>query len=63
MAIKCEQCDREFEEEHSHEYPGKVYVHKNKVLCEDCLVDMGVSTDEAQPYKTFIDTRTDIPET
>jgi len=57
--VKCEKCDREFSEDQAIEYPGKVHVHKGKVMCEDCLVDMGVSIDEATPYATYIRTRLD----
>lgn len=61
MAVKCEKCDREFSDDKSHEYPGKVYIYKNKIMCEDCLVDMGVSTNDADPYKTYEQTRGQIP--
>ena len=60
-SVKCEKCDREFKESEALEYPGKVYVHKGKVMCDDCLVDMGVTTDSAQPYYDYVKTRTDIP--
>jgi hypothetical protein len=56
---KCEKCDREFSEE-PNEYPGKVYVHHGKIICEDCLVDMGVEPDTANPAETFIYTHTDL---
>ncbi len=51
--VKCEKCDREFKVGQDIEYPGKVYVHKGKVMCEDCLIDMGVSLDEADPYAIY----------
>ena len=51
--VKCEKCDREFQDDEAMEYPGKVYVLKGKVICEDCLIDMGVSTDEADPYAIY----------
>ena len=57
--IKCEKCDREFSEGEAIEYPGKVHVHKGTIICENCLVDMGISPDEAQPYQTYINTRTE----
>ncbi len=57
--IKCEKCDREFSEDEAIEYPGKVHVHKGQIICETCLVDMGVSPDETDPYATYIKTRTE----
>ncbi|MFC1958342.1 hypothetical protein ACFLV6_00245 [Chloroflexota bacterium] len=51
--VKCEKCERDFKDDEAMEYPGKVYVHKGKVTCEDCLIDMGVSLDEADPYAIY----------
>ncbi|MEE8414441.1 MAG: hypothetical protein V3R96_07805 [Dehalococcoidales bacterium] len=58
--IKCEKCDREFNEEEAREYPGKVHVHKGQVMCEDCLVDMGVMPDTADTYALYIETHPDF---
>ncbi len=57
--IKCSECDREFSEEEAMEYPGKVHVHKGKVVCEDCLLEMGVMPDVADPYSLYIQTHSD----
>ena len=57
--VVCEKCDREFKEDEAMEYPGKLYVHKGKVMCEDCLVEMGVMPDTADPYSVYIKTITD----
>ena len=59
MNVKCKKCDREFSEQ-PNEYPGKVYVHHNEILCEDCLVDMGITPDTADPEKTYLYTRSDL---
>lgn len=59
MWVKCDECDREFSDQ-SNEYPGKVYVHHGKNVCEDCLVDMGVTPDSADPEKTYLYSRTDL---
>ena len=53
--LKCDKCDREFDEHQIVEHPGMVRVYHNKIICEDCLIDMGVSIDEATPYETYVD--------
>lgn len=57
--MECEKCDREFSEEEARQYPNKVRVYHGKVICETCLMDMGVSPDETDPYWTYIRTRTE----
>ena len=57
--VKCEKCDREFSAQ-PNEYPGKVYVHHGKTMCEDCLLDMGVMPDSADPQTTYLYTHTDL---
>jgi hypothetical protein len=51
MDIKCTECDREFTEE-PNDYPGKVYVHHGEVVCEDCLIGMGVLPDHDESSHT-----------
>lgn len=51
MEAKCTHCDREFSDQ-PNEYPGKVYVHKGEVLCEDCLLNMGVLPEHAESEHT-----------
>ena len=59
--IKCEKCDREFKEEEAHTHPGEIRFHKNKVICEDCLVgDFGTLPDDAAPYWDYAAYRTDL---
>lgn len=59
--MRCEKCDREFSDDKMHIHPDKAYIHKGVVICEDCLMDMGVSVNEADPWTTYWKTRTDIP--
>ncbi|MFC1847382.1 hypothetical protein ACFLW5_01020 [Chloroflexota bacterium] len=58
--VKCEKCDREFHDDKAIEYPAKVYVHKGEVMCEDCLIGMGVMPDTAEPYSLYLKTQTDL---
>ena len=58
--VKCEECDREFSENHAMEYPEKVHVHNGRIMCADCLADMGISLDETDPYITYLKTRIDL---
>ncbi|MFC1942984.1 hypothetical protein ACFLWO_00150 [Chloroflexota bacterium] len=51
MEAKCKDCDREFSDQ-PNEYPGKVYVHRDEVLCEDCLTAKGVLPDHASSEHT-----------
>ncbi len=37
--------EREFKEEEARQYPNKICVYQRKVICGDCLVDIGVSLD------------------
>ncbi len=49
--MNCSRCNRELSESQS-------YVHQGKIFCEDCLMDIGLSTKECDPWATFIDTST-----
>ena len=59
MKVRCDKCDREFTDD-PNPHPGKVYMHHGKPICEDCLVDMGITPDTADPTKTYIYARTEL---
>ncbi len=47
--MNCSRCNRELTEAQS-------YVNKGKIFCEDCLMDIGLSTRECDPWATYVDT-------
>jgi len=49
--MKCSRCGKEIPEAQS-------YVHEGKVYCEDCLMDIGFSSRECDPWATYVDKRT-----
>lgn len=59
MKAKCKECDREFSEQ-PNEYPGKVYIHKDEILCEDCLISMGVLPEHAASEHTRLITEVEL---
>jgi DNA-directed RNA polymerase specialized sigma subunit len=48
--MKCSRCGRNVTEEQSHVYQGKV-------MCDDCLMDIGLSVKDCDPWATYVDTR------
>ncbi len=46
--MNCSRCNRELSENQS-------YVHQGKIFCEDCLMDIGLSIKECDPWATFVD--------
>ena len=59
-SVKCDKCDQEFTPEEAIENPTRLYVYKGKVLCENCLIDMGVSPESTESYWTYVSGRHDI---
>jgi late competence protein required for DNA uptake (superfamily II DNA/RNA helicase) len=47
--MKCSRCNKELTENQS-------YVYQGKVMCEDCLMDIGLSLKECDPWATYVDT-------
>ena len=49
--MKCSKCGREITEDQSYVYQGKVYD-------EDCMMDIGLTMKECDPWATYVDKRT-----
>jgi len=49
--MQCSHCHKEITE-------SQAYVNKGKVYCEDCLMDIGLSGQECDPWATYVDHRT-----
>lgn len=47
--MQCSRCGREIKEEQSYAYQGRV-------LCEDCLMDIGLSGRECDPWASYVET-------
>jgi len=47
--IKCSRCGRELTEDKAYNYQGKV-------MCEDCLMDVGLSPHNCDPWAEYVDT-------
>ncbi|MBI2858478.1 MAG: hypothetical protein HYX90_05305 [Chloroflexi bacterium] len=47
--MKCSRCNRDLKEEER-------YVYQERVLCENCLMDIGLSLKECDPWATYVDT-------
>lgn len=47
--MNCSRCNRELSEDQS-------YLHQGKVFCDDCLMDIGLSPKECDPWATYTDT-------
>lgn len=49
--MQCSRCQKKITESQS-------YVNKGNVYCEDCLMDIGLSARECDPWATYVDNRT-----
>ncbi len=47
--MKCSRCAKEITEEQS-------YVYQGRVMCEDCIMDVGLSIKECDPWASYVDT-------
>ena len=47
--MKCSRCGKELTEDQS-------YVYQGRVMCEDCVMDLGLSLKECDPWATYVDT-------
>ena len=47
--MNCSRCGRQLTED-------KAYIHQGKIMCEDCLMDIGLSLKECDPWATYVDT-------
>ena len=49
--MKCGRCGREISEAES-------YTHQGQVLCEDCLMEIGLHAGKCEPWATYLATHT-----
>ena len=47
--MNCSRCSRDLSENQSYVYQGKVF-------CEDCLMEIGLSIKECDPWATYVET-------
>jgi predicted HTH transcriptional regulator len=47
--MNCSRCRKEITEDQS-------YVYNGKVMCEDCVMDVGLTLKECDPWATYVDT-------
>jgi len=47
--MNCSRCDKVISEDQS-------YVYNGKVMCEDCVMDVGLTLKECDPWATYVDT-------
>ena len=49
--MNCSRCSKEISED-------QTYVHQGKAYCDDCLMDIGLSGKECDPWATYVDKST-----
>ena len=49
--MNCSKCGKSITQDQS-------YVNKGKVYCDDCLMDIGLTMKECDPWATYVDKRT-----
>lgn len=49
--MKCSRCGREISEDES-------YIHQGQVLCEDCLMEIGLHAGKCEPWASYLATHT-----
>ena len=47
--LQCSRCHRELTED-------RAYVNQGKVYCDNCLMDIGLSIKDCDPWATYVDT-------
>jgi hypothetical protein len=47
--MNCSRCNKVISEDQS-------YLHNGKVMCEDCVMDVGLTLKECDPWATYVDT-------
>lgn len=47
--MNCSRCNKVISEDQS-------YVYNGKVMCEDCVMDVGLTLKECDPWATYVDT-------
>jgi hypothetical protein len=49
--VKCSRCGKEINED-------QTYVYQGKPMCDNCVMDVGLSLKECDPWATYVDTNT-----
>jgi len=58
--VTCTKCEREFSGLQVKKESATVFVHNGNVLCKDCLIEMGVMPDSADPYSVYLESVNDL---